>query len=383
MLVKSIYIIFIITICFINADAQNLVPNPSFENYVDFSKFDDLNWHKVQTTDTPDYFNFSVENPSNSIYNKYMGNISPHSGDGFVGIFCYRNSSVRGIKNIREFIENKLITNLEKDSLYKIELSLRLDIESNLALKNFSVLFSKQSEYQSSNFKPFSQTLLVEFNSVWLDSTSNWVTLQALYKAQGNENYILLGNFKNDVHSQKKHVFYKKERKKRYKWDLLEKELASYYYIDDVKVEMIPAKHKKPDILQKDTFIQKPDSLFNIDQLEIDSAVVLRNINFEFNKSDLLPESFPELNKLQVLLKDNPGVRIMLEGHTDNVGGYDFNLKLSVERVESVVEYLINQGIDPGRMEYAGYSYSKPLVSNSTEEGRKKNRRVTFKIISK
>ncbi len=376
--------LFVLISCFVvlhKMNSQNIVTNSSFEEFIDFSKSDILNWHKVQESDTPDYFNFGEVTPNNNIYNKYMGNIEPKSGDGFVGIFCYRKSTVRGIKNIREFIEAPLKQALEKDSLYKIELSIRLDIESNLALKNFGVLFPEITCTAIKKFNPFLIKPQVAFDTVLLDSTSSWMTLKSYYKADGTEKNIVIGNFSSDTKTQKKKVFYRKEKGKRYKWDLLEKEQASYYYVDDISVEKVPVIQKQP--IEEDTVVIEQDTIYNINKLEVDSAIILRNINFEFNKSELLPASYQELKKLEKLLQDNPTVRIMLEGHTDNVGGYEFNLKLSNDRVKSVVSYLVGQGIDASRLEYAGYSYSKPLAPNSTEEGRKKNRRVVFKIISK
>jgi OOP family OmpA-OmpF porin len=169
---------------------------------------------------------------------------------------------------------------------------------------------------------------------------------------------------------------------KKEKWDLIKNEKSAYYYVDDVVVQKVTIARNQP-VLDHEKNEQSNDTLFKINEITIDSSIVLKNIIFEFNKSDLLPESYYEINKLYKLMTSNPNIRIKLEGHTDNIGGYDFNLKLSIRRVESVTTYLINKGIDPNRIEFAGYSYSFPLESNQTEEGRKINRRVTFKIIQK
>ena len=384
--IKRLIILFLYSICigvYSNVKAQNLIENYSFEKFIDFSNNNNSNWHKVQKSDTPDYFNLSTDAPHNSIFKKYMGNVSPKSGDGFVGIFCYRVSSIRGIKNIREFIESPLLHTMEKDSMYKIELSLRLDIESNLAIKNIGIHFSNELCSQDRKFKPLFVKPQVEFNSVLLDSTSNWITLQALYKANGSEKNIIIGNFRSDRKTFKKDIFFRKEKKKRYKWDLVDNEKAAYYYIDDVIVQKVHLPQKLTAKIEEDDHTLALDSLFNINEIEADSAIILKNIVFEFNKSDLLPQSYTELNKLKQLMEANPDIRIKLEGHTDDVGGYDFNLKLSIKRVEAVTAYLVNKGINPSRIEYAGYSYSKPLTSNATEEGRQTNRRVAFKILKK
>jgi outer membrane protein OmpA-like peptidoglycan-associated protein len=84
------------------------------------------------------------------------------------------------------------------------------------------------------------------------------------------------------------------------------------------------------------------------------------------------------------VLKQHPGIaKIEVQGHTDDTGGAEFNLKLSDDRAKAVVKALIRRGIAPGRLTSRGYGLSVPLGDNATEEGRAMNRRVQFKIIAK
>jgi OmpA-OmpF porin, OOP family len=381
-LLNYYYLCFLFLFISIPLKSQNLVINPSFEQFINFDTAKFIGWHKVQISDTPDYFNLGNSNPFNNIFNKYIGGINPKSGTGFVGIFCYRVNPDRNIKNIREIIETSLSSTLEKDSLYKVEISLCLDAESNIAIKNFGVYFSNSLNQVSKDNHSFSIKPQIEFNSSFLDSTKSWITLQSFYKAGGFEKYLAIGNFLPDRSTTIKKMTPQKVQGKKEKWDLIKNEKSAYYYVDDVVVQKVTIARNQP-VLDHEKNEQSNDTLFKINEITIDSSIVLKNIIFEFNKSDLLPESYYEINKLYRLMISNPNIRIKLEGHTDNVGGYDFNLKLSVRRVESVTAYLINKGIDPNRVEFAGYSYSFPLESNQTEEGRKINRRVTFKIIQK
>jgi outer membrane protein OmpA-like peptidoglycan-associated protein len=81
-------------------------------------------------------------------------------------------------------------------------------------------------------------------------------------------------------------------------------------------------------------------------------------------------------------MNSNPTVRMEISGHTDNVGSLKLNTNLSKARAESVVKYLVERGIDPSRLDYKGYAFSQPVAPNDTPEGRAKNRRVEFKILS-
>jgi len=117
-------------------------------------------------------------------------------------------------------------------------------------------------------------------------------------------------------------------------------------------------------------------------KIAVGAEVVLNNIFFDFNKATLRPESKTELKNVIEFLQQNPSVTIEISGHTDNVGSYEYNQSLSERRAKAVVDYLVEQGIPLSRLVYKGYSFSKPIASNDTEEGRQLNRRVEFKILS-
>lgn len=103
-------------------------------------------------------------------------------------------------------------------------------------------------------------------------------------------------------------------------------------------------------------------------------------INFDFGKSQVKPESYAYLDRLATtLIRTNS--RIMVKGHTDNVGTEEFNLNLSKERAMAVVDYLVGKGVPRARLAYDYYGMSLPLTTNDTEEGRTLNRRVEFEIL--
>ena len=117
--------------------------------------------------------------------------------------------------------------------------------------------------------------------------------------------------------------------------------------------------------------------------IEVGVTVRLKNIYFDFDKTTLKNESFPELNKVVDFLKQNPSVEIEISGHTDNKGSDDYNQTLSQGRSEAVVNYISSQGIDSFRLTAHGYGEAKPIDTNDSDEGRANNRRVEFTVMKK
>lgn len=122
---------------------------------------------------------------------------------------------------------------------------------------------------------------------------------------------------------------------------------------------------------------------FLLDKVEVGKKVVLDNIYFETNSAELKPSSYPELDRVIKLMKNNSGLKLEISGHTDNVGSYLANKKLSESRAKSVVDYLVKHGINETRLTYKGYSFTRPVATNETPEGRQQNRRVEFEILEK
>ena len=110
------------------------------------------------------------------------------------------------------------------------------------------------------------------------------------------------------------------------------------------------------------------------------TSVRLNNIFFEFNSASLTQNSKTELYKIVGFLSENPGTKITISGHTDDLGTDDYNQELSEKRAESVYTFLVNHGIAPENLTYIGYGESKPLIANRDEESRKINRRIEFSI---
>ena len=109
--------------------------------------------------------------------------------------------------------------------------------------------------------------------------------------------------------------------------------------------------------------------------------IVLRGINFDFDKSDIKPEFVPVLDEAVKILKENSDIKVIIEGHTDWTGTEKYNLGLSERRAASVCNYLVENGISQNILEPIGYGEANPIADNHTPEGRSMNRRVVFKIL--
>jgi outer membrane protein OmpA-like peptidoglycan-associated protein len=122
------------------------------------------------------------------------------------------------------------------------------------------------------------------------------------------------------------------------------------------------------------------NKIIELKNIAIGSKVALRNIFFDLGKSVLRPESNAELDRLVKLMKDVPGLKIEISGHTDNTGSATINESLSQSRADAVVQYLTSKGITANRLTAKGYGSSKPVATNTTDDGRQQNRRTEFEI---
>jgi len=118
----------------------------------------------------------------------------------------------------------------------------------------------------------------------------------------------------------------------------------------------------------------------------VSRKIVLRGINFDFNKYNIKREFAPVLDEAAQILKDNPDVKVTVEGHTDSIGSDSYNQRLSERRAAAVKHYLVSRGVAADRLETVGYGESRPIAPNTTPngrdnpEGRAMNRRAELKV---
>ncbi len=117
--------------------------------------------------------------------------------------------------------------------------------------------------------------------------------------------------------------------------------------------------------------------------LKTDSLIVLGEVLFATNSSILKSEQFAVLDSIVDFLVKNPRLIVKISGHTDNTGKESYNLKLSTQRADVVAEFLVDNGVDIDRVSSIGLGSSRPIAPNTSDAGRKKNRRVELLIHDK
>ena len=144
-------------------------------------------------------------------------------------------------------------------------------------------------------------------------------------------------------------------------------------------VESIPEPEPVPEPEPEPAVVEEVEE--EVVVVEVREKIVLRGINFDFDKSDIKPEFVPVLDEAVEILKERPDIKVIIEGHTDWTGTEKYNQGLSERRAASVCNYLVEQGISQNNLETVGYGEADPVADNHTPEGQSMNRRVVFKIL--
>jgi len=148
---------------------------------------------------------------------------------------------------------------------------------------------------------------------------------------------------------------------------------------------------KKEDYVYETMYIAMEDSVFEtpatvdmeIQKVEVGKSYKLNDIYYEYDSDRLTAQSKQVIEEFVVFLKENTNIKVSINGHTDNVGGAEYNRQLSERRAKSVYDHLISLGISSSRLSYEGLGFARPIASNETEAGRALNRRTEFVIVGK
>jgi OmpA-OmpF porin, OOP family len=130
-----------------------------------------------------------------------------------------------------------------------------------------------------------------------------------------------------------------------------------------------------------DNHRKKIERNYSLTPIEVGLTVELKNIYFHFGTTILKPESFASLNGIVEFFTANSGITFEIAGHTDDEGADDYNLTLSQGRAQSIVDYLIKNGIDTRMLIARGYGETKPIDTGITKAAKARNRRVEFRVV--
>ncbi|CAN5326685.1 hypothetical protein BH09BAC3_BH09BAC3_28580 [soil metagenome] len=347
--------------------AQNLVVNPSFEehfrcpnNFSTTSKEFVLPGWRSATSGTPDYYHQCSWGECDVPFN-WAGESNAHTGFAYTGIYVWSRPTNKP-RSYREYLQGELKEPLKKDKRYRIEFYFKLASYSVYSVDRIGLLLTNQPiEKQDDQVISQKPTLSVIRNEPF--TKSGWDLAAMDYVARGDEKYIFIGNFFDNLTTQ----FTQLESRKG-KSPMLSG--SAYVYIDDVSIVPLDPDPVVEPLLWPDGQEVKPDETY-----------ILKNIQFEFDKYILLPVSFIELDKLVKIMNAKPDWNAELHGHTDDVGNEEYNLDLSRNRAQSVGDYLKLNGIAADRLIIQGFGKQRPLVESKDDAARTLNRRVEVRFL--
>lgn len=345
-------------------NGSNIVPNPSFERYSGFpigwsykgSFFGEVvkYWFSA-TTASPDIYGPDVHVPMDWA-EKGFGAQKARTGKSFAGLTLY--GCTNGKPHCREYIEIQLSEPLVIGQAYYVGFWVT-HLPKSLQINNLGAYFSV-SEIKRSTDEMLIREAQVKATDLVAAPGGKWVKVSGQFVAKYEAEFILIGNFSDDFNT----------------LSIAPREDCfnyAYYYIEDVLVKKIPPFKPVP---------VKPDDLTK-QTLEVGKTIQLKHIYFEFDKDELMPRSYVELNKLLKIMRENPKLSIEIVGHTDALGEDAYNLDLSKRRAMAVEKFLLDNKVNKSRLRSKGEGESRPVATNDTDEGRAQNRRVEFVVIRK
>jgi len=365
---------------------HNLIADSSFEMNslmpLDYSMLGANTTWKSPSRGTPDLFCKCSKKQAKisrvNVPNNSMGEQEANTGKCYAGIFAVSHG------NYKEYMQTSLQSSLQAGKEYVLTMYVSLSDYSPLAVDKIGVCFLKgEKKYEHSQEITGLSPVYVNVDyEVGLD-INGWHEITVMYKAKGGENTLLIGAFgikrlyktDNNVPPQISSPIWKKYQR------------DSYYYFDDISLhEFIPEKidtieppdnayFAKMKFDAPDTVYVTPDT---ISKPAVDEVIVLKNVLFETGSAVLSPVSYPELNTIAMYVLANSNNKIEIYGHTDNQGDEEKNLKLSLDRAKAVANFMMVRGVTPSNVKYEGFGSKKPIDTNNTDEGRKRNRRVEF-----
>jgi outer membrane protein OmpA-like peptidoglycan-associated protein len=317
----------------------------------------------------------------------------PRTGSHMLGLVMYHPlQDAKHEYDYHEFVEGRLARPLTSGKWYQVGVWVwhndslgivhllqvfgRQAKVTPVACGNFGFHFSETpanpNEYFRESILNFDLRPQVNINAVVPGTGGQWVKLTRTFKATRPYKYFVFGNFSSDALtptnlSQAEHerIDQKNNENKGAFWE--KEKRVGYYLFDDFSV------------------IETTEPLSNIAQtLQTTREYTLpEQLLFAPGRAELRPEAFAELNELAAYLLEHPQLHMEIGGHTDTDGSATANQRLSEQRADVVVRYLIEQKVPAAQLTAQGYGETQPTADNATAEGKQRNRRVACRVLDK
>ena len=316
------------------------------------------------------------------------GKESAKEGENYAGITVYSF----GQKIPRSYATVKLNSPMKKGMKYCVEYYVSLAECSKYAINSVSAKFSKKSYGTDTKLPIYDEPSISPFSDDAITARYNWTKVCGIYKADGGERWLTMGNFMSDENTKGSSVRMKKDKD----WDFKVDEIAaSYYYIDDISVRLLD--EEKGDKCACDygqemetysTTVYERSVVLN-DEMSVNEIIEAYQLFFAFGKDKLSTEGKDALEFITGIMKENADIVLQINGHNnvqeDLVGKKnDYYADMDVKRIGAVMKYFIDAGIDESRLmsNPKGAEYPNGDINSMDDEDLRmaKNRRITFKV---
>lgn len=372
---KTIQFAGIALLCLVRVQAQNLVLNPGFETLQSAKYHNECSFSRktYQFNESAAYWNsFNGLTPDLVSYPDSAHCIfpEPYAGERMLGfINCYPAAQTGWLNDYHEFIQGRLSEPLAEGATYEVSFWVSRQVEVPLqhlktlprteftvppvpvASNNIGIAFLRSpadpNEFFDQSVRQFNIRPHFNVDTIVGDSAMMWVQVKGTFKAPFATRHFVIGNFFKDAQTE---VNFEPSP-----YVVFPVRIA-YYCLDEVYIG--PVRSDLEEALTQT------------------GRYTFQSVHFPTASAELQPEAFPELGQLSGYLLDHPEVQVEIAGHTDDVGQAIDNQELSERRAGAVRQYLIEQGVNAGRITHQGYGESQPVAENDTAEGRQQNRRV-------
>lgn len=335
---------------------ENLVRNPSFEEYnylpgyIGDAPGAISGWRFANESGSGDYYHTRARGEDYRTIDNYFGSEDPHTGEAYAG-FCVT-------PGYREFLCSELKTKLVKGQQYRFTMYISKGDRKDVGfVKELGVMFLSRWWVLPTGLQMALPPQIVFYQDTGFTQQNGWQQLTAVYTARGNEQWMYIGAHEWKCDTCKSIPGMRRTQNP----GIFGNRNEAHYFVDDVSLVEV-----------NDTPVKAPA------EFQPGITYAFSNIHFATNSALLQSVDQPDLQNILAYLLANPQVNVAVAGHTDSIGSDESNRGLSVARAEAVKNYFIGQGVSSARIRTEGYGETKPVQSNSTEEGRAQNRRVEF-----